>query len=60
MKSNGTKFLIVILIILILVAGGIMAYKIIKDKENKDNFKIAFKKVQAIIDRNKNYFERLS
>lgn len=36
MKSNGTKFLIVILIILILVAGGIMAYKIIKDKENKE------------------------
>lgn len=35
-------------------------YELIKDKENKDNFKIAFKKVQAIIDRNKNYFERLS
>lgn len=35
-------------------------YDLIKDKENKDNFKIAFKKVQAIIDRNKNYFERLS
>lgn len=35
-------------------------YDLIKDKENLDNFKIAFKKVQAIIDRNKNYFERLS
>ena len=36
MKSNGTKILIVILIILILAAGGIMAYKIVKDKENKE------------------------
>ena len=35
-------------------------YDLIIDKENLDNFKIAFKKVQAIIDRNKNYFERLS
>lgn len=35
-------------------------YDLIKDKENLDNFKIAFKKVQSIIDRNKNYFERLS
>lgn len=35
MKSKGTKILIVVLIILILVAGGVMAYKIISDKQNK-------------------------
>ena len=35
MKGKGTKFLIIILIILILVAGGIMAYKISKDKNNE-------------------------
>ena len=36
MKGNGTKILIVILIILILAAGSIMAYKIVKDKQNKE------------------------
>lgn len=35
MENKGTKILIVILIILILLAGGIMAYKIVKDKQNE-------------------------
>ena len=35
MRNKGTKILIVILIILILVAGGIMAYKITKDKQSE-------------------------
>ena len=35
MSNKGTKILIITLVILILAAGGIMAYKIIKDKENK-------------------------
>lgn len=35
MKNNGTKILILGLVILILVFGGIMAYRITKDKENK-------------------------
>lgn len=35
MKSKGTKILIIILVILILAAGGVMAYKIIKSKENE-------------------------
>lgn len=34
MRDKGTKILIIVLIILILVAGGIMAYKITKDKQN--------------------------
>ena len=34
MEGKGTKILIAIFIILILVAGGIMAYKILKDKQN--------------------------
>ncbi len=35
-SKKGTKILIVILIILILVAGGVLAYKIVKDKENQE------------------------
>lgn len=35
MNGKGTKILIVILVILILVAGGIMAYRITKDKKNE-------------------------
>ena len=35
MGNKGTKVLIIVLILLILVAGGMMAYKIIKSKENK-------------------------
>ena len=35
MNGKGTKILIIVLIILILVAGGIMAYKITKDKQNE-------------------------
>lgn len=35
MGNKGTKVLIVVLILLILVAGGIMAYKITKSKENE-------------------------
>ena len=35
MENKGTKILIVILVILILVCGGIMAYKITKDKQNE-------------------------
>lgn len=34
MENKGTKVLIVVLILLILAAGGIMAYKITKSKEN--------------------------
>ena len=35
MENKGTKILIIVLIILILAAGGIMAYKITKDKKNE-------------------------
>lgn len=35
MRNKGTKTLIITLIILILAAGGIMAYKITKDKKNE-------------------------
>ena len=35
MKNKGTKILIIVLIILILAAGGIMAYKITKDNKNE-------------------------
>ena len=35
MEGKGTKILIAILVILILVCGGIMAYKITKDKQNE-------------------------
>ncbi len=35
MKNKGTKLLIVLLILLILIAGGIMAYKIAKSKKNE-------------------------
>lgn len=35
MEGKGTKILISVLIILILVAGGVMAYKITRDKQNK-------------------------
>lgn len=35
-KKSGTKILIAILAILIVVAGGVLAYKIIKDKENEE------------------------
>lgn len=35
-KKSDTKILIFILIILILVAGGVLSYKIIKDKENAE------------------------
>ena len=34
MGKNGVKTLIIILVILILAAGGILAYKITKDKKN--------------------------
>lgn len=37
MNSKGTKILIVILVILILIAGGLMAYKIVKNRENLEN-----------------------
>ena len=33
-KKNGVRVLIIILVILIIASGGILAYKIIKDKEN--------------------------
>ena len=33
MKNNGVKVLIVILVLLILVAGGVLAYKIVQDKQ---------------------------
>ena len=35
MKKNGVRALILVLIILILAAGGILAYKIVKDKKNE-------------------------
>lgn len=34
MGNKGTKILIIVLVILILAAGGVMAYKIMKDKKN--------------------------
>lgn len=34
--------------------------ELMQDKENLDNYQVAFKKVQSIIDRNKKVFERLS
>lgn len=34
-KKNGTRILIAILIVLIIGAGGVLGYKIIKDKENQ-------------------------
>ena len=34
MENKGTKILIAVLIILILAAGGIIAYKILKDRDN--------------------------
>ncbi len=36
MEKGGVKVLIVILVVLIIVAGGVLAYKIIKDKENTE------------------------
>ena len=35
-SNNGTKMFIIILILFIIVAGVILGYKIIKDKENKE------------------------
>ena len=35
MENKGTKILVLILVILILIAGGIMAYKITRDKQNE-------------------------
>ena len=35
-KRSGTKVLIVILVILIIAAGGVLAYKIVQDRENKE------------------------
>lgn len=35
-KTSGTKILIAILVILVIVAGGVLAYKIVKDKENEE------------------------
>ena len=32
----GTKALVIILVILIIAAGGVLGYKIIKDKENQE------------------------
>ena len=34
MKKSGVKILIIVLVILIIAAGGVLAYKIMKDKEN--------------------------
>ena len=34
-NSSGTKVLIGILVVLIIVAGGVMGYKIVKDKKNE-------------------------
>lgn len=41
MKNKGTKILIVVLVILILVAGGIMAYKIMRDKKNRETQEVS-------------------
>lgn len=35
-KKNGTKILIAILILLVIGAGGVLGYKIIKDRENAE------------------------
>ena len=37
MEKGGTKFLICILVVLILVAGGVLGYKILRDKNNAQN-----------------------
>ena len=37
MRNKGTKILVLVLIILILVCGGIIAYKVFKDKNNKND-----------------------
>lgn len=36
MQRGGVKALIIILVILVLIAGGVLAYKIIQDKNNKE------------------------
>jgi len=36
MKENGSvKVLVIILILIVILGGGFLAYKIVKDKENK-------------------------
>ena len=35
-EKGGTKALFIILIILVIVAGGVLAYKIVKDKDNEE------------------------
>lgn len=35
-KNSGTKILVIILCLVIIVAGGVLAYKAIKDKEKID------------------------
>lgn len=41
MENKGTKFLVIILIILILIAGGLMAYKIIKNKDKNETQQVS-------------------
>lgn len=41
MENKGTKFLVIILIILILIAGGLMAYKIIKNKDKNETQEVS-------------------
>ncbi len=41
MENKGTKFLVIILIILILIAGGLMAYKIIKNKDKSETQEVS-------------------
>ena len=35
-EKGGTRALFIILIILVIAAGGVLAYKIVKDKDNKE------------------------
>lgn len=48
MKNNGTRILIIGLVILILVFGAIMSYKIIKNKENKTEQVLENKKEEIL------------
>ena len=49
MEKGGVKILITILVILIIVAGGILAYKITKDKEQNNTQPVANEEEEKII-----------
>ena len=47
-SNNGTKILIIILILLIIIAGIILGYKIVKDRENKEEVETVRRKYNCI------------